>query len=315
MNPIDLFSAKGRFYRGNLHTHSTLSDGKLEPADVINAYKRSGYDFMCLSDHFWSKYDWPVADTRHLRSDDFTTIIGAELHAPRTSAGELWHILANGLPLDFAPCGENEDAVTLARRAADAGAFVTIAHPAWSQLNIEDGRALMGIAHAVEIYNHGCAVECDRPDGFYLMDQLLTEGHRLTAIATDDAHFHDHDNDAFGGWVQVKADSADPDALLDALKAGRFYSSTGPEIHAIRLAGRELTIECSPVNAISVNGGTSRTVTRTGRGLTRVTLDLAKLNNDWIPCPPSKWLRVAIRDAAGNAAWTNPLWLEDIGLG
>jgi hypothetical protein len=314
MSPLSLFSSPGRFYRGNLHTHSNLSDGALEPGQVISAYRNAGYDFMCLSDHFWGKYDWPVADTRDLRSKHFTTIIGAELHAPKTSVGELWHILANGLPLDFEPCAEGEDGIALARRAAGAGAFVTIAHPAWSQLGIEDGRALQDIAHAVEIYNHGCAIECDRADGFYLQDQLLTEGARLTSIATDDAHFRDHDNDAFGGWVNVRADSLEPDALLAALKAGHFYSSTGPQIHNVEASGREITIECSPVNAVSINGGTSRTVSRTGRGLTRVTLDLAKLDNDWLACPPSKWLRIAVRDAAGKAAWTNPFWLDEEGL-
>jgi hypothetical protein len=314
MSPLSLFSAPGTFYRGNLHTHSTLSDGALEPQQVINAYKNAGYDFMCLSDHFWGKFDWPVADTHNLRSNGFTTIIGAELHAPKTSVGELWHILANGLPLDFAPCADDEDAIALARRAADTGAFVTIAHPAWSQLTIEDGRALMGIAHAVETYNHGCAAENDRADGFYLFDQLLSEGNRLTSIATDDAHFRDHDFDAFGGWVHVKAESLEPDAVLAALKAGDFYSSTGPQIYAVEAEGREITIECSPVDAISINGGTSRTVSHTGRNLTRMTLDLAKLNNDWHTCPPSKWLRIIIRDKYGKSAWTNPIWLADEGL-
>ena len=240
MSTLSLFSKPGEFYRGNLHTHSTLSDGALEPEQVINAYRNAGYDFMCLSDHFWGKYNWPVADTRKLRSDNFTTIIGAELHAPKTSVGELWHILANGLPLDFPPRVDDEDGIALAQRAAQAGAFVTIAHPAWSQLTIEDGNAMMGIAHAVEIYNHGCAVECDRADGFYLMDQLLTSGHRLTSIATDDAHFRDHDNDAFGGWVNVKAENLEPETLLAALKAGDFYASTGPEIHAIYTHKREI---------------------------------------------------------------------------
>ncbi|MGB7206423.1 MAG: phosphotransferase, partial [Anderseniella sp.] len=215
---------------------------------------------------------------------------------------------------DFPPRADDEDGIALAQRAAHAGAFVTIAHPAWSQLTIEDGNAMMGIAHAVEIYNHGCAVECDRADGFYLMDQLLTSGHRLTSIATDDAHFRDHDNDAFGGWVNVKAENLQPETLLAALKAGDFYASTGPEIHAIYTHKREITIECSPVNAISINGGTSRTVSRTGRGLTHVTLDLAKLDNDWLACPPSKWLRIIVRDAAGKSAWTNPIWLQDEGL-
>ena len=73
-----------------------------------------------------------------------------------------------------------------------------IAHPSWSQLTIEDGRSL-GAAHAVEIYNHACAVVTDRGDGFYLLDQLCNEDRRLTAVAGDDAHFHNGDLDAFGG--------------------------------------------------------------------------------------------------------------------
>ena len=188
MTDLSPFSLPGRFWRGNLHTHSTLSDGALAPDKVVQAYKDAGYDFMMLSDHFIDHYDWPIADTRSFRSNGFTTIIGSEFHAPETSAGELWHIVAAGLPLDFPPCAPEETGVQVARRAADAGAFIGIAHPAWSQLTIEDGRAI-DVAHAVEIYNHGCAVECDRGEGFYLLDQLLNEGRRLTAFATDDAHF------------------------------------------------------------------------------------------------------------------------------
>jgi hypothetical protein len=100
---IEPFSTPGRFWRGNLHTHSTLSDGLLTPEQVVDAYKDAGYDFLQISDHFMECYKWPIADTRRWRSNNFTTLIGAELHAPSTSVGELWHILAAGLPLDFAP--------------------------------------------------------------------------------------------------------------------------------------------------------------------------------------------------------------------
>src|SRR5215212_4898497 len=99
MTVLSPFSLPGRFWRGNLHTHSTLSDGALEPAAVLEAYKNAGYDFMMLSDHFIHHFDWPIADTTSFRSNRFTTIIGSELHAPETSAGELWHIVAAGLPL------------------------------------------------------------------------------------------------------------------------------------------------------------------------------------------------------------------------
>jgi predicted metal-dependent phosphoesterase TrpH len=303
------FSTPGRFWRGNLHTHSNLSDGALKPGDVVEAYKNAGYDFMQLSEHFIGNFDWPIADTRAFRSNNFTTLIGAELHAPETAVGELWHIVAAGLPLDFPKNIDGETGERVSRRAAEAGAFIGIAHPAWSQLNIEDGRAI-DCAHAVEIYNHGCAVENDRGDGWYLLDQLLTEGKRLTAFATDDAHFKAPDY--FGGWVHVKAESLDPDVLLTALKNGQYYSSQGPQIHSIEMNGKEISISCSPVDTITVLCGTSRTAIRNGRAITDASFDLAKLEKGWLLKKQSAWFRVVVIDNGGKKAWSNPIWWDEL---
>lgn len=304
------FSNAGRFYRGNLHTHSNLSDGVLAPEAVINAYQKAGYDFITLSDHFIKRYGFPISDTTSFRNPAFTTILGAELHAPVTSAGELWHILANGLPLDFEPPQDGENGPALALRARNAGAFVTIAHPAWSRYTIEDGRALLSAAHAVEIYNHGCATENDLGDGWYLHDQLLNEGHHLSAIATDDAHFKSPDY--FGGWVNVKAESLDPAALLAALKANAFYSSQGPEFHAISLEGKHVEITCSPVDYITVVSGTSRSCTRHGTAITSAAFDLATLDDGWLLEKPSPWFRVTAIDHGGKKAWSNAYWWDEV---
>jgi hypothetical protein len=306
------FSAPGGFWRGNLHTHSTLSDGALAPEQAIEAYKDAGYDFVQLSDHFLERFNWPIADTRRWRSNKFTTLIGAELHAPATKVGELWHILAAGLPLDFGPPAPGENGPELASRARANGAFVAIAHPAWSQLTIEDGRALAS-AHAVEIYNHGCAVENDRGDGTYLMDQLLNEGRRLTAIATDDAHFRHGDHDAFGDFVEVKAESLEPEALLEALKSGNFYSSQGPRILDLSFNAREVSIACSPVQAITLATGTSRALVRVGRQIIGATFDLTDVGpNNRAKEAPATWIRATIIDAAGRRAWTNPIWVDEV---
>lgn len=308
---ISPFSLPGRFWRGNIHTHSNLSDGRLTPDQVIEAYREAGYDFMMLSDHFVAHFDWPIADTRGLRTPDFTTLIGAEIHAPKTKVGELWHLVAAGLPLDFPPCGDAETAPELARRAVEAGAFVGIAHPAWSQLTMEDAHSI-DVAHAVEIYNHGCAMEADRGEGWYLLDQMLNDGKRLTAFATDDAHFRDHDSDAFGGWVQVKTDSLDPDSLLQALKDGAYYSSQGPRIDELSIEGMRLRISCSPVDTITVSCGVSRTVVASGRAICSADLDLSGLDRGWLLEKPSDWLRVTLIDNTGKRAWTNPIWRADL---
>ncbi len=307
MQSLPAFAAPGKFYRGNLHTHSTLSDGAWALDDVVQAYQRVGYDFVMMSEHFIQHFNWPVADTRHLRTNDFTTIIGAELHAPVTSAGEFWHILAAGLPLDFAPAAKNETGPDLAKRAIAAGAFVAIAHPAWSRYTIEDGRAL-SFAHAVEVYNHGCAIENDLGEGHYLLDQLLNEGHRLTAIATDDAHFKTPDH--FGGWVHVKAESLEPEALLSALKAGHHYSSQGPVFQDIRMAGKLIEIDTSPVDTITVVCGNSRSCVKNGRAITSASFDLATLEKGWLLEKPSPWVRITAIDNAGKRAWSNPVWFE-----
>ncbi len=301
---LDAFRMPGTFYRGNLHTHSNRSDGRLEPEEVCRRYRERGYDFLCLSDHFMAKYGFPVTDTRPWRTNSFTTLLGAEVHAPAIQNGEPWHILAVGLPEDFAPTASDEMGPALARRAAAAGAFVAIAHPEWYGLTLEDTRTLDDVPHAVEVYNHTSEVHEDRADGAYLLDALLSEGRRLTAIAVDDAHFKladTPDSDAFGGWVMVKATANEPEALLAALKAGHFYATQGPEFRDLSIEGGALHVTCTPVQRVIAVGRPPKSERVAGAALTRATLPLEKFKGSWV--------RIVLTDAAGKRAWSNPIHL------
>jgi len=293
------FAAPGHFYKGNLHTHCTESDGDYSAGEVIRRYQEKGYDFLALSNHFLECYGFPVTDTRGIRSDEFTTLISAELHTGNLHNGETWHVLAVGLPLDFAPPGEREGIESLSRRAFDAGAYIGLVHPAWYGLAPEDARVLP-FAHAVEVYNHGSQMENDRGDGWALCDMLLNEGVRLHGFATDDAHHLTHD--AFGGWIHVKADRLDADLLLESLKAGRYYSSQGPTFENIECIGDEIIVECSPVNAVMVTGRGSRAEKVLGTGLTSARLPLEGFAD--------AFFRVTVVDGDGRKAWSNPVWLN-----
>ena len=304
------FSAPGRFFKGNLHTHSNRSDGALAPQEVCKRYRENGYDFIALTDHFVGAYDYPITDTTTFRTKDFTTILGAELHSGAMENGEIWHILAAGLPADFTranspdfkPIETQESGAEIAERAAKAGAFVAIAHPEWSGLTIEDAKAIEH-AHAVEIYNHGCEVECDRGRGFYVLDQLLSQGTRKTLCATDDAHFHVPDH--FGGWVMVKAEANDPDLLLEALKSGHHYSSNGPEIYNIVWHPNSVEVECSPASNIVVLGYGSRSASKNGSDITQANIETKVLAH-------SSWLRLVVTDAQGKSAWSNPVYRDQL---
>lgn len=305
------FSAPGTFWRGNLHTHSTRSDGVLDPAEVCRRYRAEGYDFLALTDHFIGSYGYPIVDTVPFRDKGFTTLLGAELHSGAMENGALWHILAVGLPADFAPSDSpdflakpgQETGPQIAARAVAAGAFVAIAHPQWSGLTLADARTLTA-AHAVEIYNHGCAMGCDRPDGFSIADLLLTEGRRLSLIATDDAHFSEPDH--FGGWVMVKALQNTPEALLAALKDGAFYATQGPALHDVRIEGDTVVVQSSAVvSVVALGVGTGATAVH-GHSMTQTRVPLGRVQT-------SPWVRVSVIDAAGKRAWSNPIWRQPEG--
>lgn len=306
--PTKFFTRAGRFHRGNLHTHSTGSDGSLSPQEVCRRYQAEGYDFISLTDHFVGLFDYPITDTRAFHNNQFTAIPGAELHTGSMENGHLWHIVAVGLPSDFTPPDAphfrpvkgSESAASIAARARDAGAFVAIAHPHWSGMNEADARTITA-AHAVEVYNHGCVVDNDRGEGFVTLEHLLNSGQKLNLIATDDAHFNTPD--FFGGWVMVKATENTPEALLAALKAGEFYSSTGPQINDIRFTNDGVEVDCSTAATVIVQGQGTSMATLHGNSMTTAQLSLDRLAT-------SPWIRVTVIDRAGKRAWSNPIWID-----
>ncbi|TCC17285.1 phosphotransferase [Kribbella sindirgiensis] len=263
-------------------------------------YREAGYDFVAITDHFRAEYGFPMTDTRDLRTDGFTTLIGAELHAPRTEAGQSWHIVAVGLPLDFAAPTASETGTELARRARAAGAWIGMAHPSASLLTAADAESL-DAAHSIEVYN-ALADRENRGDSWHLTDVLLNRGHRFTTYAADDAHLQPQDPPPCQAWIHVRAESLAPDALLTALKAGHFYSSTGPELYDVRIEADEITVKCSPATKILLTGGHPGAEVRQGTDLTECTFPLHLFRNTHC--------RITTEDATGRRAWTNPIHLQ-----
>ena len=303
-----LKQGEGRFFRGNLHCHSNRSDGLREPEEVVGAYRDAGYDFVCLSDHFEAEYAWRITDTRPLRGEGFTTIVGAELSSAPWTEREAYWVTAVGLPVDFGAPPPDDHAEAI-RRAADLGAFVVMLHPGLNnlQLSAADRLPALEAVHAVEVYNHNAAmaVPSDRAYGAYMLDGLLEKGRRLLVNAGDDAHFG-HPLDRFGGWVEVRCERLDPDALLESLKAGRYYSTQGPQLRELLVDGERLRVETSDVYAISLTGGGDRWRS----GMERhgeVDAPITEAEFDLTPFRGS-YCRVIVVDPAGRRAWSNPVW-------
>jgi len=296
------FNKSGNWYRGNLHTHSTRSDGRYAPEVVCRMYRENGYHFLAITDHFMERFGYPITDTSAFRTDNFTTLLGAELHAGKTATDELWHILAVGLPSDFAPNLPSEDGVGITRRALAAGGYVAVAHPAWYNLTEQDVISLAE-AQAIEVINGISADHNDRIDSWYMVDVMLARGYRFHALATDDTHHKPGFYDMLRGWTWLKSEVLTPESILEALKRGDYYSSTGPQIFDVQVIGKEtIKIRCSPASSIFVTGKGARASQQHGGGITEAELNIRRLE--------SPYCRVTVRDADGGRAWTNPIWLD-----
>ena len=293
-------------YRGNLHGHSTHSDGVLSAQAVVETYADLGYDFTCLSDHLWIDDKFAatsVCDGRALDRKGFITLPSAELHCYGKTYDQdgVWHIVANGLPLDFACPDANETAPDLIARAQAAGAYVSLAHPEWYTMTTDEAMQVAA-ADAVEIYNHSCVVTSARGSGIAIADYLLNEGKKISFTATDDSHFELPDWG--GGWVMVAAAELSRNALVAALKAGHHYASTGADFTDLQIEDGVLTVSSSPVENVVISGAGHMAMAETGKNMTVTQFDLSKFRSDWF--------RITLRDAAGKMAWSNPIYLSEL---
>ena len=314
------FLPESGYFKANLHCHTTLSDGAFTPEEIKAAYKAQGYSIVAFTDH--RKYvhhtelndesflalaalevdltqeptpgrDWPVRKCYHLNLFDKDPGVRGE--EKRSN------------PLPTCSYDDLEGINNYIAQMNDLGFLVCYNHPYWSLQDWRDYSGLQGL-FAMEIYNHGC-----EHDGLYgfnpqVYDEMLRSGQRLFVLATDDNHdrmpLGDPLNDSFGGFVQIAAESLTYGAVIEALEAGRFYWSQGPELRGLTLEGGVLRVKTSPVEKIfvTVEGRDSyKAVVSPGETLTQAEFPLTG---------DEGWFRIQVRDARGLFAGTNAYFLE-----
>ncbi len=294
------FAAKGRFYRGNTHTHTTLSDGVLSPADRCRAYREAGYDFLVITDHD------VICDVSDLSQDDFLVIPGVELHPPNPYGGDTYHIVALGIrqPIDARNMHPNE---VIAAVAAQGG-LACLGHPYWCGHTLTDYAPLNGY-FAIEVFNDTCRRGIGKGFSESHWDDILDRLGPTVGIACDDAH--KADADVFGGWIMVKAPELSERAILQALQNGAFYSTQGPQLHDIRVeqsGGGEPVVDvtCTSARSVIFKGRAS-----TGEHCTGQNGQL--LSHARHVCKPAeKYVRVELEDPAGKKAWSNPFFVSEL---
>ena len=270
-----LLPEKGNFYKANLHLHTTVSDGVWSPEEAKRRYMERGYSILAFTDHevFVPHNDLTdgsfLALNAHEIAVNEATVRGSRYQrtyhlnfyaksretalSPVFSESRivkplfLAHVTDEMRKTDVRADYSTESINALIRHGNENGFFVCYNHPVWSLQNYPDYCGLEGL-WGIEVYNTSCVVE-EMPDTTVPFDDLLRLGRDVFPICSDDAHI---EPDLFGGWTTVKADSLDYDAVIAALLAGSFYSSTGPEIRELYVEDGILTLKTSEARRVRV---------------------------------------------------------------
>lgn len=313
-------------YKGNLHSHTTNSDGHLTPEQAVAAFRERGYSFLCLSEHDLFT-DYSGAFDR----DDFIVLPGLEASAylyadesetVRLKCHHMHGVLGTGEMTSAAPerfthkerlepirrhgTWDGADvAEELARTLAEHGCAVTYNHPIWSRVEPDEFCGAEGF-FAVEIFNYDTVNESGTGADTTYWDLMLRRGRRVWGFASDDNHNEGLFDDAFGGWVVVCAPALTRDAVVRALLAGDFYSSSGPDIIGWGVRDGRVWVDCSPCERVNLVAGGP-----VGAGETLIAPEGKTLSHAEFRLRGGEtYLRVECVDAHGRTAWSNPIFAD-----
>ena len=302
-------------HHGNFHSHTTQSDGRLSPAEVIDRYHAIGHDVLALTDHNKCTWPWTIFD-RDPAKLGMVAVPGNELSRHHHTLSLFCDLTTDTRDLD-----------TAIGQVDRSGGISVLAHPGryWK---LEEGKvpdevtakyvalfrkydSLIGF----EVINQG-----DRyPEDRALWDAVLTEmmpERPVWGMANDDSHTEAH----IGlNTTVLLLPTHSSDAVRDALEHGRFYFTTVtshpkqerdrkavPVIRSIRHDAQAGTIEIKADCAGKpLDDQAFGWITAGGKVVHRgPRMDLTRTAG------LSKYVRVEIR-GTGGTAYTQPFGLSD----
>lgn len=334
-----LLPESGQYYKANLHCHSNISDGKLSPEQIKQAYVSRGYSIVAFTDHDILIPHPELADPSFLPLNGFEVEINDKVDVWNLT--KTCHIcfIAKDPDNVTQPCyneaylfgnapqykhlvkyDENEPLYWKKRThegvseimkiCRNKGFFVTYNHPAWSMEKYPDYIGYEGM-HAMEIINYGCYREGHDDYNARVYEDFLDIDKRIFVIGADDNHnghpFDSPRSDSFGGFTMIKADRLDYKTITDALEAGHFYASMGPEIYDLWYEDGQVHVTCSDAVKIELN-----TYSRAKR------IQFGEKPGDTVNeatfkvFDQEKYFRVTVTDKEGKHASTNAYFLDNI---
>ena len=327
-----------QYYKASLHTHSTVSDGKLTPEEVRDAYKEAGYSILALTDHS------VIVEHPELNQEDFLMLTGVEIDLddrddpdgqvrrrqkhmcllsktphnnwlpyrdpePKDTSVP-YEQLMNYAGMSREYSAENTNKVIAA--CNEHGYLVTYNHPWWSLEHYPDYAPLEGL-WGMEYRNSGCIAHGYDENNGRVYDDFLVQGKRLVPVCADDTHRKVRNGYPVLGqsWTVVGAKELSYESVMEALEKGDLYSSCGPEIYELSWDGQNVHVKCSSCVRIQVLTQTRAVGFAHGEDLTEATLDMSL----WLKKSGGNkdaFLRVLVTDEHGKYAVSRAYFMDEL---
>jgi hypothetical protein len=326
-----VYNSESRWYKGDFHTHTTESDGKMTPSAGMSQAKVMELDFFVATDHNMIPTKWI--------GDQVMVIPGIEITSTKG------HFNALGLTkwVNWRPSSQDGGMETevgmnrIIREVKEAGAVVSINHPMLKPWEWQFQETELSEIDVIEIWND--PTYKDNPiateQALHLWNVLWNDGHRIFGIGGSDSHLLPTESYQDGGPPSVIGDPAtyiyceglSPSTLLKGVLNGHAYVSRGPEynitIHAngtSYLPGDDLTgsfgtedelVIHYEINPLMLKNSAQLNWISEGQIISRETLvegQACKKQFTWSK-KETTWLRFEVRSDDGTLlSFANPIY-------
>jgi hypothetical protein len=334
-------------YWGDIHGHSTLSDGLRSPDDYYGyARQVARLDFAALTDHerAWGAKgpdprQWDEMRRKaveYYEPGRFVTFSAYEWTSGRYGHKCVYY-LTDDQPLFTAWDPASDTPARLYAALRGRPAMVITHHPAGGPAAADLAAIDPAWEPLVEIYScHGCSETPGvgrplwrRPDGGFYVQEALDRGYRFGIIAGSDTHTSDPGNPLPAhplfphphrvGLMAVYATALRREALWEALWARRVYGTTGERIlldfringHGM---GEEVVLSAPPVLRAQVAGTAPLArveLIRNGDVVLAQQANGPDLTFTWQDDDVSLgYYYLRVTQADGEMAWSSPIWLK-----
>ena len=274
-------------YKINLHTHTTISDGRVTPERSAEIYREAGYDMIAFTDH------WKYGKERVCNG--LKILSGCEYDRGIHPSEHIYHIVGIGMEKEPALVKGESSVQDMIDEINACGGVAILAHPCWS-MNIATHAINFKGLDITEIYNtlSGCGANV-RPYSGDFVDISANLGKFYNLVAADDTHFYNEEETT--SYILVKSNSDDSRDIVKAIKAGDYFATQGPELFVSR-EGRKIKVKCTPVNKVAFfsDAGYSKDRVVYGDGITEAEYDT--LDRE-------RFVRVEVYDKEGKTAWSH----------